>query len=154
MTYGELIVGRDGVKVTGTGTKADPYLIGINFGELDLGSTLNVVSSATVEFGKKGDGANVTLGADVVLRSPSGARWTLLVSDGGDLTATPAGPPRTGGYAADGTPTGVVLFWDPVAQAWETRTNADKVIWSSVGSSNVPIPPGFKKGDVWLKAAS
>lgn len=153
-SYGQLILGGNGIAVSGTGTKADPVVIDLNVAELDLGQALKVVSSSTVEFGRRTAGSTVTLGADVVMRSPSGARWTLAVADDGSLSTTPAGPPRTGGTLDDGTVSGVALFWDPVSQTWESRTNAAKVIWSSVGSTGVPIPPGFKKGDVWIKAAS
>jgi hypothetical protein len=153
------VVAGDGIKITGTGTASDPFVVTASLSQVSIADNIAVANSTTIELGKKGTGAvgdPVVLSAALTIRSPNGTRWSLAVSDAGVLTtiaapAAPQGAPNNGGITVVAND---VLYWDPTTSTWDTRTSSAHAIYSSLGSTNVPVPPGFKKGDTWLCEAT
>lgn len=152
------VTAGSGVQVKGTGTAANPFVISVDLSTFKLGSALQTQSTATVEMSSVGTGASgdpLIVAADVVLRSPSGIRYTLAVTDAGVLSATTASPSRPGTGSSTGTTVlnNDILYWD--GTQWDTRsTTLTHAIFNSIGYTGVPIPPTFKKGDTWLCEAT
>lgn len=150
------VTGGPGVRVSGTGSAADPYVVGINASELDIAATIATATSGSVELSRAGSGSvgdPVTLVADVVVRSPNGTRWGLAVDNAGNLSTVAAAAPRRnvglpGTIVTAGTD---VVYWD--GTSWGDRT-APHAIYISLGFQGVDVPSDFVKGDTWLREAT
>lgn len=151
------VTGGDGIKVTGSGTAADPFVVAADITALPIANSIAVTSSTSIEFGKKGTGAAgdpVVIGGQVVVRSPNGTRWAPAVSDAGVGSWVLAGPAPQGSSSTGGITIieNEILYYD--GTSWESRSSAAHVIWCSLGYTGVPVPAGFKKGDTWLCEAT
>lgn len=148
-----------GINVSGTGTAADPFIVTADITSLPIADSIAVSNSTSIEFGKKGTGAigdPVIVTGQVVVRSPNGTRWAPVIDNAGNATWVAAGPAPTGAANSGGGTTIVVndiLYWD--GSVWDSRAStAAHAIYSSLGYTSVPLPPGFKKGDTWLCEAT
>lgn len=84
-----LITGGTGVEVSGTGTKADPYVIGRDTSTDTIDSQITFTDTATVSWNRLGSGSNtdpIIMRASVILTSPNGTQWAPSISNSGALT--------------------------------------------------------------------
>lgn len=152
------VTAGDGVRISGTGTAADPFIVSADISALPIADSIAVSSSTSLELGKRGSGAfgdPVVITGQVVVRSPNGTRWAPSVSDSGVATWIPAGAIPAGSTGNTGTTVVAndILYWN--GTTWDTRsTYLAHAVFVSLGYNSVPLPPTFKAGDTWLCEAT
>lgn len=84
-----IVTGGYKVTVSGTGTKADPYVVARDTTDDTIIEQIEFIDTPTVDFTTLGSGTEgdpLLVRAAVVLTSPNGTRWAPSISNTGTVT--------------------------------------------------------------------
>lgn len=84
-----LIQAQDNAVVTGTGTKADPYLISFDINNFSINENLQLIDTSTIAWTNVGSGSPadpLLARAAIALVAPNGSKWGPSVSNAGAVT--------------------------------------------------------------------